>query len=456
MADKLTGRSGRVTGAAGSGARTVGRGLGAGVGRIFRFTSSGGAGESGLARLVHLEFLNSVGDAAVAVALAGTIFFSTPTDQARPQVAQFLLLTMAPLAVLAPFIGPFLDHFRHGRRWAIGITAALRAFLCWVLAGVVDGSSVWLFVCALGVLVANKAYAVSRAAAVPRLLPERFTLVNANSRIAIANVVGLAIGGGIGGAISRIGPDWTLRFAFGVFIAATVLSILLPARVDATRGEQDAGPIFWRRGDDSSRLRRFRSMTPAVQRGLLATIGARLMSGFLTFFLAFLFRQYPIAGLPTVAALGVVVAASGIGSALGTVVGNVLKNKRPEVIALIFLAVDTGVAVLTTVLYSAVTVVAMGFVAGLASRVAKLGYDALVQSDVPESVRTSVFGRSEAVFQIFWVAGGFLGIGLPLLPRLGFGVIAGLLVIAVILILVHWIRTRARPAPAAAPAPEPV
>jgi hypothetical protein len=98
----------------------------------------------------------------------------------------------------------------------------------------------------------------------------------------------------------------------------------------------------------------------------------------------------------------------------------------------------------------------MGFVAGLASRVAKLGYDALVQSDVPESVRTSVFGRSEAVFQIFWVAGGFLGIGLPLVPRLGFGVIAGLLVIAVILILVHWIRTRARPAPAAAPAPEPV
>jgi MFS family permease len=451
MADKVTGRPGRVAGAAGSGARTMRRGLGAGLGRIFAFTSSGGAGESGLARLVHLEFLNSVGDAAVAVALAGTIFFSSPTDQARPQVAQFLLLTMAPLAVLAPFIGPFLDRFRHGRRWAIGVTAALRAFLCWVLAGVIHTSSVWLFVCALGVLVANKAYAVSRAAAVPRLLPEHFTLVSANSRIAIANVVGLAIGGGLGGAIGRIGPAWSLRFAFIVFIAATVLSILLPARADATRGEHDAGPGFWRRGDHStSRLRRFRTMTPALQRGLLATIGARLMSGFLTFFLAFLFRQYPIAGLPTVAALGVVVAASGIGSALGTVVGNLLKDRRPEVIALIFLGLDTGVAVLTTVLYSAVTVVAMGFAAGLASRVAKLGYDALVQSDVPESVRTSVFGRSEAVFQIFWVAGGFIGIALPLLPRLGFGVIAGLLLVAVILIVVHWIRVHAQQAPTTA------
>jgi hypothetical protein len=267
--------------------------------------------------------------------------------------------------------------------------------------------------------------------------------VNANSRIAIANVVGLAIGGGLAGALSRIGPDWALRFAFVVFIAATVVSILLPARADATRGEDDAGPIFWRRGDRTSRLRRFRSMTPRLQRALLATIGVRLMSGFLTFFLAFLFRDYPIAGLPTVAALGVVVVASGVGSGVGTVVGNLLKDKRPEVIALIFLGLDAAMAVLTTVLYSAVTVVAMGFAAGLASRVAKLGYDALVQSDVTESVRTSVFGRSEAVFQMFWVAGGFIGIGLPLLPHLGFGVIAGLLLLAVVLVLLHWTRNRA-------------
>ena len=31
-----------------------------------------------------------------------------------------------------PLIGPFLDRFSHGRRWAIGSTMAVRAFLCWV------------------------------------------------------------------------------------------------------------------------------------------------------------------------------------------------------------------------------------------------------------------------------------------------------------------------------------
>ena len=95
---------------------------------MLRFTTSGGAGESGLARLVHLQFLTAAGDAAVAVSLAGTLFFTLPTDQARPQVAQFLLLTMAPFAAVAPFIGPFLDRYQHGRRWAIGVTLALRGF----------------------------------------------------------------------------------------------------------------------------------------------------------------------------------------------------------------------------------------------------------------------------------------------------------------------------------------
>ena len=136
------------------------------------------------------------GDASVAVSLAGTLFFTLPTEQARPQVAQFLLLTMAPFAIVAPFIGPFLDRFRHGRRWAIGVTLALRGFLCWVLADALD-NSLWLFPAALGCLVASKAFTVTQASAVPRLLPDGFTLVNANSRISMAKVGGAAVGGGL-------------------------------------------------------------------------------------------------------------------------------------------------------------------------------------------------------------------------------------------------------------------
>ena len=421
----------RSTRAMATGGKFVGSQVKRGAGAVHRYTVSGGAGESGLARLTHLQFLTAAGDATVAVSLAGTLFFTLPTDQARPQVAQFLLLTMAPFAVVAPLIGPFLDRFRHGRRWAIGVTLALRAFLCWVLADVLD-NSVWLFPAALGCLVASKAFLVTQASAVPRLLPENFTLVNANSRISMAKVLGAAVGGGIAAGIAQLGPEWSLRFGFAVFVGATVLAILLSPKVDSTAGEQDFGGVLLLPGPtaDPGRnrsARRFRSLPPSVRHGLTCVMGARLMTGFLTLFLAFLLREQPISNLNSTLLLGLVIAAAGVGNSIGTVAGNLAKNASPERIGLVVLAIDAAMAVLTAVLYSIGTVIALGFVAGLCAQLAKLAYDALVQREVPDVVRTSVFARSETAFQTCWVLGGTLGIVLPLIPPLGFGLVAALL-----------------------------
>lgn len=435
-----------------TGGRVLGGGVRAGWSRIERFTTSGGAGRTGLAKLVHLQFFTAAGDAAIAVALAGTIFFALPVDQARPQVAQFLLLTMAPFAIVAPFIGPFLDRFRQGRRWAIGVTLALRGFLCWVLAEEIQDNSVWVFPAALGCLVASKAYTVTGASAVPRLLPPGFTLVNANSRISLMKVAGAAVGGGAAAGFAKVGAPWALRFAFLVFVVGTVLAILLPKRVDSSAGERDIGGMLAlppARGDEApaplgeKQQRRFRSLHPSVLHGLKCVLGARLMTGFLTLFLAFLLRAHPIADLDGTLVLGIVVAAAGVGNSLGTVLGNLLKDRSPAWIAFTALCVDAGMAVTTATLYGLVTVIAMGLTAGLCAQLAKLSYDALVQAEVPEGVRTSVFARSETVFQISWVCGGGLGIVLPLVPRLGFGLIAALLLAVIAWALVA--RRRARP-----------
>src|SRR5690606_19199084 len=132
----------------------------------------------------------------------------------------------------------------------------------------------------------------------------------------------------------------------------------------------------------------------------------KLMGGFLTFFLAFLFREHPLGGLPTSIALTAVVGAYGLGNAVGTAVGNLLKDKRPELIAGAFLVANAAMALLTALLYSPPTVIITALVAGLSTQMAKLGYNALVQREVAGSVQTSVFARSEAVFQMLWVLGG--------------------------------------------------
>lgn len=422
---RIAGRSGHAS------ARLVGRGGRSGARRFRVFTHSGGAGESGLARLVELNAVHTAGDTALTLSLAGTIF-SIPTGEARGQVALFLLLTMAPFTVLSPLIGPVLDRFRHGRRWAIGTTFATRAFLCWVLADAVVTKSVWLFPAALGCLVASRAYNVTRASAVPRLLPDGVSLVSANSRQSLAGVAGMVLGGAVAAVAGTFGPGWSLRVAFVIYVVGTILAIMLSARVDSSLGEADIDTAevpgsTARRGP----LRGFRRRVDALPWRVLfaqwCTVGTRLLAGFLTLFLAFLMRDNPIRGLSGTLVLVLVVGAAGFGNAVGSVVGTLLRGRAPETIAAAVLLVATLTALATAVFYSAWTLVALGLVAGLSGQLAKLSLDALIQEAVGENVRTSVFARSETILQAAWVLGGGLGIALPLNPQLGFGVIAGLL-----------------------------
>jgi MFS family permease len=414
-----------------------------------RASHAEGAGDSGLARLIELHAFNAAGDAAVAISLAGTLFFQVPTEEARGQVAMFLGLTMLPFAIVAPLIGPVLDRFSHGRRWAIGATMALRAFLCWVLSTAVVDQSWALFPAALGVLVSSKAYGVTRAAAVPRVAPPNLGLVKANSRISLAGIAGAAISAPLAVLASLAGSDWSLRYAFLVFVAATILAILLSDRVDNASGEERA------RLSGTTRAK----VPLLVVRGLRCNGGLRLLSGFLTMFMAFLLRDAPFAGWeqrPELL-LALVIGSAGLGNTLGIGLGSVLRNVSPASVVVLVLVVDTVAALTAALLYSLPTVVVLGLTVGLCQSLGKLSLDSLIQDQVPERTRSSAFARSETLLQLSWVAGGFLGIAMPLVPRLGLGVAAAILV-ALTVWVVAGVREQSGPAserPASEqPAPE--
>jgi MFS family permease len=440
--------------ATGRGLAAAGKVTGRGAARTFRFARRAaraeGAGDSGLYRLIELHAFNAAGDAAVAISLAGTLFFAQP-GEARGQVALFLGLTMLPFAVVAPLIGPFLDRFSHGRRWAIGATMAFRACMCWLMADAIASQSVWMFPTALGCLVASKAYGVTRAATVPRLLPESLTLVKANSRISLAGVVGAAVSAPVAGLASTFGSPWTLRYAFVVFAGATILAILLPPRSDASAGEQDV----------SLRRRQSKLQLPGdVVFALRCNAGLRLVSGFLTMYLAFLLRQHPLPGWEhrTTLLLGLVIGAAGLGNTLGIAVTSVLRRVDPMSVVIVALIADAAAAVVAALFYGLVAAVALGLTAGIAQAMGKLSLDATVQRDVPESHRTSAFARSETLLQLSWVVGGFVGIAVPLeiaghvLPKLGLGTLAALTVGWTAFVLVRRRRQPVSGAPVRPPA----
>lgn len=428
-------------GGAGRGVRAAGRGVGRGVagagrvtGRASRFTveqarraaRAEGAGDSGLSRLIGLHAFNAAGDAAVAISLAGTLFFQVPTGEARSQVALFLGLTMLPFAIVAPLIGPFLDRFSHGRRWAIGSTMAIRAFLCWALATAVATDSQWLFPAALGVLVASKAYGVTRAAAVPRLLPPALTLVKANARVSLAGVVGATVSAPIAVLASTAGSQWSLRYAFVLFVVATILAIKLPERVDSSVGEEQLALMPGPSAGPRTTTRR--RMPGAVAFALKANCGPRWLSGFLIMFMAFLLRDNPISDWRPEALLGLVIGAAGLGNTLGIALGSLLRRLDPALTVVLALVADIAAVLVAALFYGLLPLALLGLTAGLAQSLAKLSLDSTIQRDVPERVQASAFARSDTTLQLAWVVGGFVGIAMPLMPHLGLGIACGVLV----------------------------
>ncbi|MFI9236054.1 MFS transporter [Streptomyces sp. NPDC053079] len=400
---------------------------------VRKATNAHGAGESGLGRLIELHAVNSAGDMMITIALASTVFFSVPTDQARGRVALYLAVTMAPFTLLAPVIGPLLDRVPHGRRAAMAGAMLTRALLALTMSGAVATGGLELYPAALGVLVASKAYGVVRSAVVPRLLPPRIALVKANSRVTLGGLLATGVAAPLGAGLHQLGPAWPLYGACAVFVFGTYLSLSLPHKVDSAKGEARArltAPESRHHLPRQRKRRRppgLRTVGASVLHGLQANGALRMLSGFLTFFLAFLLRVHPLGGLSPAFSLGVVAVAAGTGNALGTAIGALLRSRGPEKMIALVLTVTLGTTIVAAVLYNAFFVVVVAAVAGISQALGKQSLDSLIQRDVPEEVRTSAFARSETVLQMCWVVGGAIGILLPLQGAVGMAVAAGFL-----------------------------
>ncbi|MFI8099643.1 MFS transporter [Streptomyces sp. NPDC086023] len=406
--------------------RAVGRALHLPARGIRRATHAHGAGESGLGKLIELHAVNGAGDMMITVALASTVFFSVPTDEARGRVALYLLITMAPFTLLAPVIGPLLDRLPHGRRAAMAGAMFARAVLAVIMSGAVVTGGLRLYPAALGVLVASKAYGVVRSAVVPRLLPKGFSLVKANSRVTLAGLLATGAAAPIGGLLHLIGPQWPLYGACAVFLGGTFFAFRLPHQVDSAKGERRARLSTHEARRERARRPGLRTVSKPVLCGLWANAAMRSLSGFLIFFLAFLLREHPLPGQSAAVSLGIVGVSAGVGNACGTAVGAWLRARAPEAIVAAVLTLTLAAAIVAALFFSGLLMAVLGATAGFCQALAKLSLDAMIQRDVPEEVRTSAFARSETLLQMAWVVGGAIGISLPLNGVLGMSVAATL------------------------------
>ena len=385
----------------------------------------------------------AAGEAAMAVALADSLFLSITPGEARGRVLLFLAVSFAPFLILAKFIGPVIDRMPGGRRLLVVLIASLRAVVMVLMVSQLD--SLLLFPLAFVAMVLNKTYSVSKSALVPALIKSDNNLVEANAKLGVtAGIVGFlaAIPAGI---LSLISSKATLIFGAVIFVLAALNAIRFPKQTVAKNEPEEL------------------EVRELHQPGVLLAVSAmslvRASVGFVFFHLAFWFadpQRAEVVGTSTNGLwtqvkyhfgpqfgtmwFGLAVSMAAVGSLLGNLSAKRLnKLKRVEYLIVVALAIIGVAGLLTAITSVTITALLLMALVNYAAAIGNMAFESIVQRDAPDVNRGRALANYYTRFQLMWVAAGIIPVLLKLPGVVGFGMVAA---IGFSGALIYWIGLR--------------
>lgn len=352
-------------------------------------------------RLARAHTLMVAGETAMAVALADSMFLNVSPSDARPKVILFLLVSIAPFAVISPVIAPFIDRIRGGHRMVVMVVGVLRAL---VLVGMAFELDSWrLFPLAFSALILGKTYAIAKSALVPTTVSHHDELVEANSKLGrLAGITGFIVAPPAL-LLQKIDTRAALILGGIAFIGATLNAYRLPKIAIATEKPQEL---------ETTELHSRTVVNAANSMRFL-----RGIVGFMFFHLAFWLRSED-AGT---AWFGVAIAIAGLATLGANFVGPHIRKKMREPIMLF----SALIAIMSTGIFAVwynriVGGIVLAAVVNASAAIGRLAFESIVQSDAPDANRGRAFARFETHNQLAWVVGGLIPIALNLSSRMGF------------------------------------
>lgn len=375
--------------------------------------------------LVHVVMM--AGDTLVTISLAGSLFFSVSPNEAKSKVLLYLLLTIAPFAVVSPVLGPLIDRSTNGRRLLVVVSAAARIVLCWSMSAHL--SSLWLFPEAFAVLICSKLYGVTRGALVPEMArtdqlaqhavgvsesgwpttdrAEAAGFSGFNAQLTLLGTVSGLLAGSVGAAILKsLGAPSVLLVASVVFALGAVSALRL--RRPSPQAERAVAAVSQ---EERDRQKLDPSGGPEVTWGLGASALMRFAVGFSSFLLAFGLRRLHASLSWYALALGL----SAVGSLLGLGLVTRLRNRLQESTLLTVALLTTGAAALAaaqraSLLHQALLVGGLG----LCAAIAQPSFDGITQRLVAPSAQGRTFARFAVRQQLTWVIGALIPVAITL------------------------------------------
>ncbi len=425
-------------------------------------------------RLALVHVFSIAGDAMVTISLAGSLFFSISPNAAKGKIILYLLVTMAPFAIVAPVLGPLVDRSTSARRAIVAISTAGRAFLCLLMAS--DLHSLALFPEAFSILVLSRLYMVTKSTLVPVLTSDEYTasgqgsisatgqglppdkhtipsqdriddlsptnkrgepgyhegLATRNAQLSLlaslAGTVGTTLAVGI---LKGVGASWVLRIDILLYASGMVAGLRLPRYISKMRPKQSHSTThvdetfrnkifdkdsYRNKGshDNSERLSAARQslwMKAFVDPEVLLGLNVMSILRALVGFFVFLIAFGLRREHASMFWYGYVLVASGAGSLVGILLVPRLRKRISE--QSLLTAAVWLVMIGAGITASFGSVIAQGILAftlGLGSSGAQPAFDAIVQRLVPAIQQGRAFARFQTRLQLSWVLGSLISV----------------------------------------------
>lgn len=328
----------------------------------------------------------------LAISLADSLFLSISPDAARGKVLLFLGLSLAPFAILAPLIGPYIDRMPGGRRMTVFVVGILRAVVVFLMISRID--SLLLFPLAFVSLVLAKTYAVSRSALVPTLVRSDDDLVAANGKLGLVVGVISFAAAGPAALLHMLSTQVSLGGSVALFIFAAILALRLPRHVATVSGPRQ-------------RIEREELHRPQVLHAAIAMMALRGVIGFMFFHLAFWLRDQR-AGT---AWFGLALGLASLSTLLANGIAPLLRRRIPEHVMLASTLVIIAIVGIVTGYIGGVTagIILSATVNGVGA-LGRLSFESLVQVNAPDANRARAFVQFETRNQLAWVLAGLVAV----------------------------------------------
>ncbi len=425
-------------------------------------------------RLALVQVFSIAGDAMVTISLAGSLFFSISPNAAKGKIILYLLVTMAPFAIVAPVLGPLVDRSTSARRAIVAISTGGRAFLCLLMAS--DLHSLALFPEAFSILVLSRLYMVTKSTLVPVLTSDEYTasdrgsistsgqglatdrytassqdrvddpspinkrgepgyhegLATRNAQLSLlaslAGTVGTTLAVGI---LKGVGASWVLRVDILIYASGMVAGLRLPRYIGKIRPRQHQSDthVYEASHNEASNEDNYRDkwshesteqvnaarqslwMKAFVDPEVLLGLNVMSILRALVGFFVFLIAFGLRREHASMFWYGYVLVASGAGSLIGILLVPRLRKRISE--QSLLTAAVWLVMIGAGITASFGNVVAQGILAftlGLGSSGAQPAFDAIVQRLVPAVQQGRAFARFQTRLQLSWVLGSLISV----------------------------------------------